>query len=148
MRTLPGVLVAALVGLAACGGADDERSTQEESTSTLSQDTPAQESTTTKATATTSTTAKASTTTTRPPTPPDRAYSLHCSSCHGAHGEGMTGPKLGGGQVVVNYPDVAALFDVVSDGLDPGMPGFKNIMSAHEIEGLIDYVIEDLSGEP
>jgi mono/diheme cytochrome c family protein len=70
-------------------------------------------------------------------------YSSNCASCHGADGQGLVGPALGGGAVVEAYPDEADQVAVITDGRN-GMPDFGDNLSAEEIQAVTDYTRNDL----
>jgi cytochrome c551 len=67
------------------------------------------------------------------------AYRVRCSGCHGANGDGGTGPKLSDGAVVRAYPDIDDEIAVVTNGRGR-MPAFKDRdMSADEIRAVVEY---------
>nr|MDQ3758030.1 cytochrome c [Actinomycetota bacterium] len=92
--------------------------------------------------------------------------SAGCSSCHGAGGEGGTGPALAGESVEQTFPDAAAHIEWVKTGSigtpqapqpygDPGRPGgqrmskggmpaFGGTLSEEEIEAVVQYEREEL----
>lgn len=70
-------------------------------------------------------------------------YQRRCANCHGAGGGGGTGPQLGDGAVVDEYPDVADQIAVVTDGRN-GMPSFAGSLAAVEIDAVVRYTREVL----
>jgi mono/diheme cytochrome c family protein len=92
--------------------------------------------------------------------------SAGCSSCHGASGEGVTGPALARGQAKLTFPDEAAHITWVKEGSqsknigdpygDPnreggqhkvqskGMPAFSGTLSQAQIEAVVKYEREKL----
>ena len=51
-------------------------------------------------------------------------------------GQGVIGPKLGGGAVVAKYPDAADQRAVVAEGR-AGMPKWSSILSAEELDAVV-----------
>jgi len=73
-------------------------------------------------------------------------YRLRCAGCHGSDGEGRSGiPALGGGAVVTAFPDEADQIDVVTNGTGR-MPSFDARLTPEEIEAVVAYTREELSG--
>ena len=70
-------------------------------------------------------------------------YNSRCASCHGSSGQGGVGSKLGGGQVVKKYTDVADQRSVIEDGRK-AMPRFSSVLSTDEIDAVIRYTRESL----
>ena len=50
-------------------------------------------------------------------------WGIHCSSCHGASGQGVE-EKLNNGDLAINYPDQTSLISVIQNGKGQGMPAF------------------------
>ena len=71
-------------------------------------------------------------------------YGASCSNCHGADGQGGTGPELRNGHVAERYPDVEDEIAVVTNG-SRGMPSFQVRLSEDEIEAVVRYTREVLS---
>jgi cytochrome c551 len=71
-----------------------------------------------------------------------QVYKDHCSTCHGSKGQGGTGMKLAG-KVATNYPNIADQIAVISNGRS-SMPGWKNSLSADDIEAVARYERECL----
>ncbi len=93
-----------------------------------------------------------------------------CASCHGANGEGGVGRPLDGGEVLATFPNPAQHVDWIANGSpvkgtpygDPNRPGgqrisqgdgfgpmppFASQLSAEEINAVVRYEREVLSGE-
>jgi cytochrome c oxidase subunit 2 len=70
-------------------------------------------------------------------------YALRCASCHGSKGQGVTGPRIGGGLLVRKYPDVADQRSVVADGRN-AMPKFSSTLSDEQIDAVVRYTRESL----
>lgn len=71
-------------------------------------------------------------------------YNSRCASCHGSTGQGEVGSKLGGGQVVKTYPDVADQRSVIENGRK-AMPRFLSVLSTEAIDAVIRYTRESLA---
>ncbi len=71
-------------------------------------------------------------------------YGSRCASCHGADGDGGTGPKLSNGEATVSYPVVEDQIEVVTNG-SRGMPAFGVRLSDDEITAVVRYTREVLS---
>lgn len=71
-----------------------------------------------------------------------QVYKARCQSCHGSKGQGGTGMKLAGRMTSV-FPDIADQIDVIAEGRG-SMPGWKNELSAEEIEAVARYERECL----
>lgn len=69
-------------------------------------------------------------------------YAAQCAVCHGAEGQGGTGPRLAG-TVVALYPDVADQVAVVAEGRS-GMRGFAGRLTDDEIEAIVAFTREGL----
>lgn len=70
-------------------------------------------------------------------------YNSRCASCHGSSGQGGVGSRLGGGQVVKKYPDVADQRSVIENGRK-AMPRFSSVLSTEEIDAVTRYTRESL----
>jgi cytochrome c oxidase subunit 2 len=70
-------------------------------------------------------------------------YAVRCASCHGSKGQGVTGPRIGGGLLVRKYPDVADHRTVVVDGRN-AMPKFSAMLSGEDIDAVVRYTRESL----
>lgn len=93
-------------------------------------------------------------------------YADQCASCHGADGQGVSGPALAGGDVVKTWPDFKDHITWVEEGSDgwkashpgastygaqnhplqSGMPSFKDTLSPGDIALVVRYERETLSG--
>ena len=78
---------------------------------------------------------------------PERAYTRHCSACHGADGQGAIGPQLGNGAVVQAYPDIEDQIEVITDGRGQ-MPSFGDSLSTDDIRAIAEYEREELGQDP
>lgn len=72
-------------------------------------------------------------------------YGARCSTCHGSEGQGGRGKKLNDGRAPAAYPDPADLVAVVVEGKGSGMPSFGNVLETDEIEAVAQYVLEVLN---
>ncbi|WLR43972.1 cytochrome c [Bacillus carboniphilus] len=68
---------------------------------------------------------------------PDEFYQKNCSSCHGQNLEGVSGPGLIG--VGDKYSD-EEIKDILTNGLDGGMPG--GLVPAENQDELIEWLKE------
>lgn len=99
-------------------------------------------------------------------------YASSCSGCHGPSGQGASGPRLAGGEVVATFPDIADQLAFVHAGSkvtgppgtpygDPdrpgggrstfatpgrGMPGFGDTLTDAEILAVVRHEREVVSG--
>jgi len=64
-------------------------------------------------------------------------YAQHCQICHGAAGQGGTGPALAG-DLAERYPDVAAQKLVILTG-PKSMPSFATRLTDHEIDAVVAF---------
>ena len=78
---------------------------------------------------------------------PERAYTRHCSACHGADGQGAIGPQLGDGAVVAAYPDIDDQIEVITNGRGQ-MPSFGDSLSPDDIRDIAEYEREELGRTP
>jgi cytochrome c oxidase subunit 2 len=65
-------------------------------------------------------------------------YARNCVACHGAAGQGGTGPKLSDGAVVERYPDIADHIDIIVNGRNQ-MPAYGGKLTDDEIEAVVRY---------
>lgn len=65
-------------------------------------------------------------------------YARNCVACHGAAGQGGTGPKLSDGVVIDRYPDVADHVGIIVNGKNQ-MPAYGGKLSDEEIEAVVRY---------
>jgi mono/diheme cytochrome c family protein len=92
-------------------------------------------------------------------------YADQCASCHGADGQGVSGPALAGGDVLKTWPDYKDHITWVEEGSDgwkashpgattygaqnhplqSGMPSFKDTLSSADIAMVVRYEREVLS---
>lgn len=68
-------------------------------------------------------------------------YANNCAPCHGASGGGGVGPKLSGGRVVEQVPDLADQRLLVENGRNQ-MPAFNQKLSSDEIDAVVRYTRE------
>lgn len=66
-----------------------------------------------------------------------RIYAARCSGCHGAQGQGLSGPQLAG-TVVERFPDPADQAAVIANGRD-GMPAFGSRLTAEELNAVVEF---------
>jgi cytochrome c551 len=78
---------------------------------------------------------------------PERAYTRHCSACHGGDGQGAIGPQLGDGAVVAAYPDIDDQIEVITNGRGQ-MPSFGDSLSPDDIRAIAEYEREELGRNP
>jgi mono/diheme cytochrome c family protein len=65
-------------------------------------------------------------------------YQDRCAACHGARGEGLTGPRLADGAAVARFPDVADQIELVEQGAS-NMPPFGDVLSDEELRAVVEY---------
>lgn len=65
-------------------------------------------------------------------------YTNNCVACHGAAGEGGTGPKLSDGTSIERFPDIQDHIDLIANGRNQ-MPAFGGKLSDDEIEAVVRY---------
>ncbi len=75
---------------------------------------------------------------------PDGAqlFEANCATCHGASGQGGSGPALAGNPRATNVPNVR---DAVSFGRGM-MPGFQGRLGSDQIDALVTFVTGTLAG--
>lgn len=73
-------------------------------------------------------------------------YGARCASCHGASGGGGIAPQLAG-RMTERFPDINDNIALVAGGV-PGtsMRAFADILSPEEIEAVVLYTRETLTG--
>jgi mono/diheme cytochrome c family protein len=69
--------------------------------------------------------------------PGGQLFQANCASCHGAQGEGVSGPKLAG-VVTRDFPNETDQINVVTNGKGP-MPAFGGNLTASQIRQVVDY---------
>ena len=74
-------------------------------------------------------------------------WGIHCSSCHGASGQGGRGKKLNNGELATSYPDQTSLVSVIQNGKGQGMPAFSSKLTIDETEAVINYIFDVLNQE-
>jgi mono/diheme cytochrome c family protein/rhodanese-related sulfurtransferase len=73
-------------------------------------------------------------------------YAAHCTECHGANGEGVTGPAVGNPSMLALTPD-AFLRYAIENGRDgTPMPAFGATLSAAEIDGVTAFLRSRATG--
>ncbi len=72
-------------------------------------------------------------------------WTRNCASCHGASGNGGSGPALAG-TVADTYPDIEDQMAVIADGRN-AMPAFGGRLSTEEIQAVARYSRQVLTGE-
>ncbi len=65
-----------------------------------------------------------------------RIFAARCSGCHGAQGQGLSGPQLAG--VAERFPDPADQGAVVAEGRN-GMPAFGSRLTPAELEAVVEF---------
>lgn len=66
-----------------------------------------------------------------------RIFAARCSGCHGAQGQGLSGPQLAG-RVAERFPDPDDQVAVISDGRN-GMPAFGSRLTAAELDAVVEF---------
>ena len=72
-------------------------------------------------------------------------WGIHCSSCHGASGQGGRGKKLNNGELAINYPDKTSLISLIQNGKGQGMPAFSSKLTIDETKAVINYILDVLN---
>lgn len=67
-----------------------------------------------------------------------QVYGDNCAVCHGKSGGGGIGPKLSGGRVVEQYPDIEDHRRIVVNGRGR-MPAWGDRLSDEEIDAVVGY---------
>ena len=67
-----------------------------------------------------------------------QVWVAHCQRCHGPTGQGGAGPKIAG-RMPQAYPDPAAQVAVVRNGKGAGMPAWRALLTAEEIDAVVQY---------
>jgi cytochrome c5 len=70
------------------------------------------------------------------------AFAVRCAGCHGARGVGGQGPKLAGGAVVRDFPNIEDQIKFVTEGRPAqGMPAFgkNHNLTADQIRAIVEY---------
>lgn len=88
-----------------------------------------------------------------PPTPSDpvlaqgqQIYAARCASCHGVGGGGGIAPALAG-RMTERFPDPADQVALIAGGISgTSMRAFGDVLSAEEIDAVVRYTRESLSG--
>jgi mono/diheme cytochrome c family protein len=70
------------------------------------------------------------------------AFVAECQRCHGARGQGLTGPKLAG-VVTHSFPDIQNEINLVTNGAG-AMPAWKNKLTTAQIHAVVRYTREVL----
>ena len=68
-------------------------------------------------------------------------FADNCAACHGARGEGGTGPNLAG---EAEYTDPEAVVDQIRDG-GGGMPGFEGRLTEQELADVSAFLVRELA---
>lgn len=73
-------------------------------------------------------------------------YTARCASCHGVSGGGGIGPALAG-RMTERFPDIADQIALVANGVQgTSMRAFDDVLSASEIDAVVRYTRESLTG--
>lgn len=70
-------------------------------------------------------------------------WSDNCTRCHGESGGGGSGPKLSEGRAEENFPEMADMVAVITNGRN-AMPAWGGSLSEDQIEAVARYVREVL----
>jgi mono/diheme cytochrome c family protein len=73
-----------------------------------------------------------------------KIFAANCATCHGAAGGGALGPKFTGGNLLRDYPDIAAQIVFVEHGRGV-MPAWKHALSPAELHAVVRYEREVLA---
>lgn len=71
------------------------------------------------------------------PTTGQEIFQVRCSGCHGAKGQGGSGPRLAG-NVANDFPDIEDEIAKVTDG-GGTMPSFGRVLSDGDIRLVVEY---------
>lgn len=71
-------------------------------------------------------------------------WAKHCVRCHGADGSGGRGPSLAEGRIAEKYPNPQVQASIITQGLNGKMPGFRTLLTADELEAVVQYTREVL----
>ena len=75
-----------------------------------------------------------------------QVYATHCAACHGAEGEGTLAPALGNPMLLATATDEFLRY-AIQEGRDgTPMTGFKDSLSAEEIDGVTAFLRSRASG--
>lgn len=77
-----------------------------------------------------------------------KIFAANCATCHGANGEGISGPRLAGGAVVRDFPNEADQIAVVTNGRRGSagtMPSFEGDLTPEEIRQVVDFTRTELA---
>lgn len=75
-----------------------------------------------------------------------RIYARDCAECHGANGEGVSGPALGNPMLLAEASD-AFLRHAIAEGRDgTPMPAYRDTLTAAEIDGVTAWLRSRASG--
>jgi mono/diheme cytochrome c family protein len=75
-------------------------------------------------------------------------FAANCATCHGASGEGISGPKLAGGVVVRDFRNEDEQIAVVTNGRRGSagtMPSFKGDLTPEQIKQVVEYTRTELA---
>jgi len=73
-------------------------------------------------------------------------YAEHCASCHGAKGEGDTGPALGDPALLANASDAFLRYAVANGRDNTPMLAFADQLPASDIDAVVAYLRSQASG--
>ena len=73
-------------------------------------------------------------------------YATHCTECHGANGEGVTGPAIGNPTMLALTPDAFLRYAIEKGRDGTPMPAFGATLSAAEIDGLTAFLRSRATG--
>lgn len=75
-----------------------------------------------------------------------KLYEKHCTSCHGANGEGISAPALANPLFLATASDAFIRYSIVEGRDGTPMPSFKDSISNIEIDGLTAFLRSRASG--
>jgi mono/diheme cytochrome c family protein/rhodanese-related sulfurtransferase len=73
-------------------------------------------------------------------------YAAHCTECHGANGEGVTGPAVGNPAMLALTPDTFLRYAIENGRDGTAMPAFGDTLSAAEIDGVTAFLRSRATG--
>lgn len=76
----------------------------------------------------------------------EKSFARHCTECHGAHGEGITGPAIGNPAMLSLTTDGFLQYAIENGRDGTEMPAFKDQLSAEEINGITAFLRTRASG--
>lgn len=65
----------------------------------------------------------------------EELFLVQCVACHGSSGSGVVGPDLND-QHFIYGSDLQSIYEIISQGSEKGMPGWKHILSVDQLRAL------------